>query len=654
MVMNKFILTLLYLSLSSALLGQGKEFIASEKKQFLAADKLLKTAYPGDQTIDIKYYKLDITLNVSAQNIKGITVVNLNPVNTINQFFLDLNDMLTVDSLTINGTKNTFSRSNNQIIIPLSRSYSAGELISAVIYYEGYPGNSGFGSFTFGSHNGSPSIYTLSEPYGASDWFPCKDTPADKADSSDTWITCPSDLYAASNGVLTDIVDNNNGTKTFKWKNSYPIAQYLISLAVSNYTVYTNYYKYSPVDSMPIVNHIYPETFSIAKPFLDLTPAMIKIYSGLFGQYPFIKEKYGHAQFGWGGGMEHQTCTSAGSFSELLVSHELAHQWFGDKITCKDWHNIWLNEGFATYCSGLYYEQTYGTTSYFSYMTSEMNSAKSAVGSVWVQNISDVNEIFDESRSYAKGSAVLHMLRGVTGDSVFFRIMRTYASDPALVYKCAATEDFQRDAEAVYGQSLNYFFQEWIYGENYPQYGLSWKYNLVSGDIYNVTVDLSQQDNSNPAFFIMPIKIKLSTLPGDTSFTVLNNLKIQEFTFTVKGKPTDLSFDPDNYILKSYSLNDIPDDLKPQSFDLKQNYPNPFNPSTTIEYSIPQRSHVILKVYNEIGNEVAELVNEDKIAGTYSVEFPAVQNNKSFASGVYYYTLTSDTYTSTKKMILLK
>ena len=654
MTIYNFIFFVILLFLPALVRGQGNELIESEKRQFRQEDKLHKVLYPGDQTIDIKYYKLDITLSLSPQNLKGVVTVNLMPVSLLNQFFLDLNYVMTVDSITINGVKNAFTHTSNQINISLLRTYSSNELISTVLYYHGNPGSSGFGSFTFGSHNGYSSIYTLSEPYGSSDWFPCKDTPADKADSSDQWITCPAGLYAASNGILTGIVENRNGTRTFKWKNIYPIAQYLLSLAVSNFTVYTNYYKYSPVDSMPIVNHIYPETFAIAKPVLDLTPNMIRIYSGLFGQYPFIREKYGHAQFGWGGGMEHQTCTSAGSFSELLVSHELGHQWFGDKITCRDWHHIWLNEGFATYCSGLYFENAYGASTYLSYMGNEMEMAKSAVGSLWVQDITNINEIFDNNRSYAKGSAVLHMLRGITGDSVFFRILKAYISDSTLAYNSAVTEDFQRNAEAVYGQSLDYFFREWIYGENYPQYVLSWKYTLKSGNLYNVTVDLSQQNNSNPAYFTMPVKIKISTSDGDTVFSVFNNQKDQQFTFAVNGKPTDLNFDPDNYIMKTYILNDIPDDLKPKMFELKQNYPNPFNPLTTIEFSIPERSLVTIKVYNEIGNEVAEILNREESSGTHTVEFSTLQLTKAFASGVYFYKITAGHFTAAKKMIILK
>jgi aminopeptidase N len=561
---------------------------------------------------------------------------------------------LIVDSVTINGITNQFSHVNNQLVITLPRIFNSSELISALIYYEGVPGSSGFGSFTFGAHSGHPVIYTLSEPYGASDWFPCKDTPADKADSSDQWITCSSNLYAASNGKLIGITDNGDGTKTFQWKNSYPIAQYLLSLAVTNYTVYTNYYKYSPVDSMPVVHHVYPETFSLAKDVLDKTPFMIKIYSDRFGQYPFLKEKYGHAQFGWSGGMEHQTCSSMGSFDEVLISHELAHQWFGDKITCKNWHHIWLNEGFATYCTGLYYEAAYGPATYSSYMGSQMEVAKASVGSIYVQDITNINEIFNSARSYSKGSAVLHMLRGIVGDTVFFRILKSYIADSALAYNVAITMDFQKVAETVSGLSLDYFFNEWIYGENYPQYGLTWKYTPASGNLYNVTLNLSQPNNSFPSYFTMPVKIKISTSVMDTIFTILNNQQTQRFSFTVLGKPVGLILDPDNYIMKSLDVIDIPDDLKPPSYQLKQNYPNPFNPATKIEFSIPVSSLVTIKVYNELGQQIAQLMNEEKRPGNYSVQFSSIQGNKTLPSGIYIYKITAGTYSESKKMMILK
>jgi aminopeptidase N len=625
-----------------------------ESKQFAYTNKLQKVLYPGDSTIDIQYYKLDLSLTNTPNYLNGKVTVNLKPTTPISHFFLDLQNNLTVDSITINGITNQFNHINNQLVVTLPRIFNSSELISALIYYQGVPGSSGFGSFTFGTHSGRPVIYTLSEPYGASDWFPCKDSPADKADSSDQWITCSSDLYAASNGKLMSITDNGDGTKTFKWKNSYPIAQYLLSLAITNYTIYTNYYKYSPVDSMPVVHHIYPETFPSVQGVLDKTPLMIKIYSDRFGQYPFLKEKYGHAQFGWNGGMEHQTCSSMGSFAEDIISHELAHQWFGDKITCKDWHHIWLNEGFATYSSGLYLEAAYGPGYLSSYMESQMEVAQTAIGSIYVQDISNVNEIFNNARTYSKGSTVLHMLRGIVGDTLFFRVLKSYIADSTLAYNVAVTEDFQKIAESVSGLNLEYFFSEWIYGVNFPQYSLTWKYNLTSGNLYNITLNLSQQNNSNPVYFIMPVKIKISTAVKDTFFTILNNQQNQQYSFTVLGKPTDLIFDPYNYILKTLNIIDIPNDLKPQSFQLKQNYPNPFNPNTKIEFSIPTRSVVTIKVFNELGKEIAQLMNEEKKPGTYTVQFSSIQGNKVLPSGIYIYKITAGNYSESKKMMILK
>jgi hypothetical protein len=287
-------------------------------------------------------------------------------------------------------------------------------------------------------------------------------------------------------------------------------------------------------------------------------------------------------------------------------------------------------------------------------MDSQIEIAKAAVGSVYVQDITNINEIFNSTRSYSKGSVVLHMLRGIVGDSVFFRILKSYIADSTLAYNVAITMDFQKVAEVVSGLSLDYFFNEWIYGENYPQYGLTWKYNLASGNLYNITLNLSQQNNSFPSYFTMPVRIKISTAIQDTFFTILNNQQSQQFTFTVLGKPVDLIFDPDNYVMKFLNIIDIPDDLKPQSFHLKQNYPNPFNPNTKIEFSISTRSVVTIKVYNELGEEISQLLNEEKRAGTYIVDFSSIQGNKVLPSGIYIYKLTAGNYSDSKKMVILK
>ncbi|TAK52631.1 MAG: hypothetical protein EPO24_15130, partial [Bacteroidetes bacterium] len=302
-----------------------------------------------------------------------------------------------------------------------------------------------------------------------------------------------------------------------------------------------------------VLNYVLPEQLASAQANLPKTIDMLEIYSDLFGLYPFITEKYGHSQFGWGGGMEHQTMTSLGGFSEGLVAHELAHQWFGDMITCRNWSNIWMNEGFATYLTGLYYEQQYGASSYWSYMYSQMNSAKNANGSIYVYDTSNVGTLFNGNLVYAKGATVLHMLRHVIGDTAFFQAMYEYANDTLYKYGTAVTEDFQAICETVSGSDLDYFFDEWIYGEKYPSYIISWEADST-GLGYDVTINIDQTTGtSNPTFFTMPIDLKFSSSGWDTTVTVFNNQQSQLFVITLPQEPATVELDPENWILKSFA-----------------------------------------------------------------------------------------------------
>lgn len=622
--------------------------------------KLNQINYPGDQNYDIKYYKLDLFLTYIPQYIKGAVTVNaVITTDNITSVYLDLTNPLIVDSVKLGGSLTSFNHQEDELIIELDSTYKTGDEFSLVVYYQGIPGSSGFGSFTFGSTpGGSPVIYTLSEPYGSKDWWPCKDTPADKADSADIWITVDKNFSAISNGNLIEVVENQNNTHTYKWKVSYPIAQYLISLAIADYVEYINYYNYSSTESMPVTHYIYPEIFdSSIQTQLDKTPLMIAAYKNYFGEYPFIREKYGHAQFGWGGGMEHQTISSMGGFGDDLIAHELAHQWYGDAVTCKDWHNIWVNEGFATYAQGLWREYSVGKASYDTYITQIMGTAKSAVGSIWVEDISSVNQIFDYARTYRKAATVVHMLRGVVGDTVFFDILRTYTYHPTVFYDVATTEDFQAIAEEVSGLDLNYFFQQWIYGYNYPKYSIVWNKNSLGNDLWDLSLKITQQVNSKPAFFTMPIQIKVNTTLGDTLISVLNDTQIQNFNITIKGEPNSISFDPNNWILKDVLsiVTGVEDISELKTFLLEQNYPNPFNPGTTISYSIPSLGslpsmYVKLNVYDALGNEVAQLVNEEKYPGKYEIFF----DGSKLSSGVYIYKLQAGDYVISKKMMLMK
>ena len=598
----------------------------------------------NDSTIDIKYYKLYIDIRLNPDLIYGRTTVAGIYKNSSSQFFtLDLSDSLIVDSVKSFNNLITFSHSSNSLLINLPGAAS----FSVDIFYHGHPAETGFGSFVFGNSHSGRSIWSLSEPFGASDWFPCKNTPSDKADSSDIWVKCPSNLTAVSNGVLVETVTNPDSTKTYKWKSRYPIANYLLSIAVSNYAQYTNYFRYTSQDSMPVMNFIYPEDLNSVIPVVSKTPLMLGIFSSKYGMYPFINEKYGHSQFGEMGAMEHQTATSIGVFNDDIVAHELAHQWFGDKITCRDWQNIWLNEGFATYSECIFREAYHGVEDFKQYVYFKMIDAKKARGTIYVQDVSSVSEIFNAYRSYAKGAMVLHMLRGVTGDSVFFRILKSYVSDTALAYRTAVTSDFQRVSESVSGMSLVYFFSEWIYGENYPDYTINWSFAELQGELYNVNLKITQKANTNPQFFIMPFDLKINTSYGDTLFRFVNNQPVQSYSINVKGKPFVLTFDPDNKILKDKRGDGS---IEVVSFNLAQNFPNPFNPSTTINYEIVSYVNVKVSVYDVLGRIVSLLVNEKQKPGKYTVKF----FGDKLASGVYFYKIEAGDFLDTKKMMIIR
>ena len=644
---------LLLFSLNLFAQGVDSRIVKAERERFHNQQQLSKVMYPGDSEIDVTYYGLNLTITTGPNFLTGAVTVNAKvDTASLNSFFLDLRSIFTVDSVTLNGSTTSFTHLNQKITIPLEHTYTQGEEFSTTIYYQGVPGSSGFGGFLFGSHGGSPVISTLSESYSGPYWWPQKDTPADKADSSDVWITVANTLTPVANGLLEEVIDNGNGTHTYYWKERYPIAAYLISLAISNYTQYDTYYKYSPTDSMIITHFFYPDHFASYKQYADATAGMIAVFSQRYGQYPFIQERYGHAEFTWGGSMEHQTCTSMGFWGTGVVSHELAHQWYGDMITCKDWHHIWLNEGFATYSEAVYLEAINGQAAYNSAIQSEMNNAKNAQGSIWVQDISNENQIFNGARSYSKGACVLHMLRGVVGDSTFFDVMRAYSNDPDLKFNSATTEDFQGVAESVSGMDLNYFFQEWIYGENYPDYNVGWNAQSIGGGQYQVSLNINQLTNSNPTFFTMPIKVKFNYSGGDTTVTVFNDQQSQNFQIVLNNNPLSIVFDSGNWILKHLgTVTNAENGSQPSVFSLEQNYPNPFNPSTIIKFSIPQKENVSLKIYNILGKEVAVLINNDLMGeGKHQVEFDASGLN----SGVYFYTIEAGNYRETKKMILMK
>ena len=478
---------------------------------------------------------------------------------------------------------------------------TSGTSATIEISYSGVPPTNGFNSFVKSTHNGSPIIWTLSEPFGARDWWPCKQDLNDKINNIDVYITNPSQYTAVSNGIQIGDPVVSGVNKTTRFSHNYPIPAYLIAIAVTNYQVFNQ--TAGLTTPFPIVNYIYPENYDSAVADLSQTPAIMNLYETLFDPYPFKNEKYGHAQFSWGGGMEHTTVSFMQNFSRELIAHELAHQWFGDKVTCGTWKDIWLNEGFATYLAALVIEDFDGNAAFVDEKNAMINYITSSpTGNVYLTDsqATDVNRIFSSRLSYDKGAMVLEMLRFKMGDTAFFLALRNYLADSNLSYKYAVTTDLMSKLEAVYGQPLTEFFNDWVYNQGYPSYTITAQ-NWGAGQVKFI-VNQTQSDAS-VNYFEMPIPIRVFGASGQQADLVLDNsFNGEELIKSVPFPITSAEFDPDRHLISGNSSVT----LENQNFDLKNAitiYPNPS--SDIIHIQMPT-STILEKViiYNNLGQKV--------------------------------------------------
>ena len=630
------------------------KYLCSHEKSASRWQAQNSTLNQNQEKIDIKFYELNLDIDFNSSRLRGSVTVNGVIGNIYPDFIeLDLYDNMTVDSILQNNIPILYLHENDMLKIPISDiTLNDENLFSLTIFYQGTPDHCGAGGFKFDEHQNIGHVWTLSEAYCARSWWPCKDDPSDKADSVNIIVSVPIEpaYIVASNGLLSSTTINNH-KKTYFWKERYPITTYLVSLAIYPYTKWVDQYV-SPIssDTMLIEHYVFPDRYEASYPNYSLTKDMLSFFSELFGEYPFISEKYGHADFTWGGGMEHQTLSSMGSFSQNLMVHELGHSWWGNLITCKTFNDIWLNEGFARYCQALWAEHMYGREAYFDFMN---NHAYYGAGTIYVENPSSNSQIFSAGLSYNKASWVLHMLRHKVGETMFFDILKSYASNDSLSYNAASTSDFQKVCEDISGLDFEQFFQQWIYGEKYPKYELSWWHE--GNGIYNVKIDQVQSYN----FFSMPIDLKFSGSAGpmlvDTTIVIENNnfsqlYEFSGFNFLVEN----VMLDPENWILKeaTYSVNEI-DNILPDRVEVEKAFPNPFNSKVKLSFYInPQfgDTHVNVNIFDLRGKIVESLIDNEFIPGYHTTFWNA--NGKS--SGVYFIQLATDNYIDSQKILFLK
>jgi aminopeptidase N len=591
-----------------------------------SASKLMSVkTNPNTANYDISYHKLEFTVNPGVYFISGKITTTYKALSDMTSLTFDLSNTLTVSSIKRGVDNLAFTQTATELQITLPATQPSGTSETVEITYSGTPFNSGFGSFIQSTHGTSPIIWTLSEPFGAMNWWPCKQDLNDKVNSIDVYITAPSQYTSVSNGVEPEAPVINGTNKTTHFHHNYPIPAYLICMAVTDYAVYNQTGGTAP-NQYPIVNYIYPENLTpTVQNQLAQTPLILNLFENLFEIYPFHNEKYGHAQFGWGGGMEHTTVSFMGSFGRGLIAHEMAHQWFGDKITCGTWKDIWLNEGFATYLASMVIENFDGQAAFTADKTNMIHAITSiSNGAVYLTDAEalNVNRIFSQRLTYYKGAMVLNMLRFKLGDTLFFQALKNYLADSNLAYKYAITADLQTHLEAAYGSSLAEFFNDWVYGQGYPTYSIAVQNNF-NGTVA-LTVNQTQSDPSVP-FFEMPVPVRVFGAGDEQMDLVLNhNSNGETFVKNVPFVVTSVVFDPNkDLISKNSSVTLATDNFKLEGMKL---YPNPSKNQITLQLADGISIQKCI-IYNVLGQKVKETTS----ATSWDVS--------AFSEGVYFMTL---------------
>jgi aminopeptidase N len=518
------------------------------------------------RTYDVLHYTIKTRFDVPGKMVAGDETIALKPLASgFKSFELDASNMK-IEAVTLfeSNTMLQWKQPPDKLAITLDRAYEPSETITLRIRYRATPerglyfipkGNDGNASWSKPAQ-----IWTQGEPEENHHWFPCYDFPDDKA-TSEQYITTGADEIAISNGTLLETTNNADGTRTFHWKMEQPHASYLISLVVGNYAKLEGAYK-----NIPLEYYTYRGTEETARRAFVKTPEMMR----LFGQkldYEYPYNRYAQtivASFIFGG-MENITATThsdseilygttkdAQLAQENLISHELAHSWFGNLVTCKDWSELWLNEGFATFMEAVFQEHEAGRDAYLEEMRSNtslyfMEDMLKYRRPIRYDRYGSATEIFDAT-VYKKGALVLHMLRETVGDEMFWEALHRYLEEYR--YKPVGTEDLQRVFEVTTNQQLGWFFDQWVYKAGFPELRVR---SLYHAPTQNLTLEVTQTQSADamtPLVFRLPVEIELATSAGERTERIEITQRRQRFTFKLDGKPLMIRFDKGARILK--------------------------------------------------------------------------------------------------------
>jgi aminopeptidase N len=574
---------------------------------------------PASRSFDVDHYDIGLVLDLPTTSVGGRVVVDGHAtMNGLRTVTLHAGTALVIDGVASEGAPLDHVRIDDRLLISLPSALAEGEPFTIEVDYHG-PGNlyPGYG-LVFGSHDGAPIIWTNDEPIGARLWLPCHDVPIDKATTSMA-VTVDAGLIVSSNGVLTG-VDDGGDTKTWRFEESHPIATYLIVVSASNFETIDDEWTHDGRTVMPIRHYVWPESYDAALEDFNITPAALDFLSGRFGLYPFADESYGMTEIPWAGAMENQTLTSYSSdfirgdhlFDNILV-HELSHQWFGDHVTPAIWQEIWVNEGFATYCEALWFEELYGTDILYYVMDlfrwvyfAFHGEPHHAIWGPPEGHLFCVGE-------YYKASCVLHMLRREMGDDAFFTALRNYVDAHAAGN--VTTTLFRQACEAEHGEDLSWFFRQWVTGPGFPifEYGFSNDAPIRPRDFEarttaaTVSVQIDQVQEWD--VFSVPMDIRVFTAAGVTDTTVRLERRSHRFAIHAPAPADSVRLDPNSWIFGEYfgpasRIVSVPE--SPASFRLQAS-PNPFAGSLAIRVPAVSGGPLELRIFDARGRLVRDL-----------------------------------------------
>ena len=511
------------------------------------------------RTFDVRHIKGELTLDIKKSEIRGTVTHTIAPLYSgLDAVTLDCGADLKVSRVGIGSKACTFSQKGDELAITLDRGYGLDEPFDLAVTYAGTPEKGVRFVKPDPDHpRRAVVVWTVGEPEDARFWIPCFDYPNERS-TSEMIITVDKPLSVVSNGTLESTKENADGTSTYHWKMDSPLTTYLLSVVAAEFAVY-----HDKLGNLPVDYYVLKEVDeATARRTMGKTPRMIDFFNQRIGT-PYAYPKYATICVPeFGGGMEHTSATTMTDSilvdpieylerdSDSIVAHELAHQWFGDLMTCRDWSNLWLNEGFASYFDVLFNEYDKGEDSFRLAMASDLNSY---LGSdrqyrrpIVEPRFNDPWQMFD-GVTYAKGACVLHALRGLVGDDAWWRGIKLYVASNK--DRNVETGDFRKSMETASGRDLGWFFDQWVYHGGHPELSARWRYEDEDKTL-RLKVEQTQPVDETTPLFRLPTTVEIGDESGLRSVPIVIDARTQEFVIPSPRRPKMVQIDPKGWLPK--------------------------------------------------------------------------------------------------------